>query len=125
LEGTVGGRWRMRRTVNLAAAEAHLATAMASVEDPQGDRLLRREASDVLLITEARHLLAHMVAAALFDDLAKIVEGLRAAHKVQPGGTEPDWERVAHALAWTAMRRAEVAVTNSVRMARDSQGEGS
>jgi hypothetical protein len=115
----------MRPTVNLAAAEAHLATAVASVKDPKGDQLLRREASEVPLIAEARQLLAHMVAAALFDDLEKVVGGLRASHKLLPGDSEPDWERVAHALGWTAMRQAEIAVTSALRLAHASQREGS
>jgi hypothetical protein len=108
----------MWRTVNLAGAEGHLSTAIAAAKDPKGDQLLRREAPDIALIMEARQLLAHMLAAALFDDLAKIVEGLRASHRVSSGAPEPDWERVAHALAWSAMRTAEVAVTNALRQAR-------
>lgn len=90
----------------LARVEGHLSAALKDVSDRKGENLLRRESGGVALLPEASRLLARTVAFGVVHDLAAVLGDLRAAYHASPGEPEPDWNRVGHAIAFTAMRRA-------------------
>jgi hypothetical protein len=86
-----------------------VATFKEKAVDKRGDALLRRECGDVALLPEASRIIAQMVAVGLMRDLAKVLGELRSAYHPAPGEPEPDWEHVAHAVAFIAMRKAWIA----------------
>jgi hypothetical protein len=110
----------------LTKVEALLADELRNVTDKKGDNLLRRESAGVALLPEASRHVAQTIAASLLRELAKVVEDLRAAHNTPQGATEPDWNRVANALAVTATRRVGQALGRSFRAYRNQRdAEGS
>lgn len=83
-----------------------LATFTEKAVDKRGDALLRRECGDVALLPEASRIIAQAVAVELLRDLAKVVGEVSSAYRPAAGEPEPDWEHVAHAVAFIALRRA-------------------
>lgn len=102
----------------LRRVEGHLPTALKDVNDRKGENLLRRESGGVALLPEASRLLARTVAFGVVHDLAAVLRDLRAAYNAPPGEPEPDWNRVAHAIAFTAMRTAGQALNAAHRCSR-------
>jgi hypothetical protein len=95
---------------DLSEVERRLVAAFKEkAVDPRGDALLRRECGDVALLPEASRIVAQMVAVGLMRDLAKVLGELSSAYHPAPGEPEPDWEHVAHAVAFIAMRKAWIA----------------
>jgi hypothetical protein len=105
---------------DLGAVERRLvATFKEKAVDPRGDALLRRECGDVALLPEASRIIAQMVAVGLLRDLARVLGEVRSAYHPAPGEPEPDWEHVARAVAFIAMRKAWIA-TNAAMKTQDA-----
>ncbi len=102
----------------LTRVEGHLAAALKDVNDRKGENLLRRESGGVALLPEASRLLARTVAFGVLHDLTAVLRDLRAAYNPSPGEPEPDWNRVAHAIAFTTMRHAGQALNVAHRRSR-------
>jgi hypothetical protein len=111
----------MSAPVELAKVERHLDAALKNATDRKGDNLLHREGGRVALVSEASRVIAQMIAVGLLRDLAKVLGDVRSAHSPAPGEPEPDWERVAHAIAYAALRKAGQAVHASFKVAREEE----
>ncbi len=98
--------------------ERRLPDAVKAVVDRKGDNLLRREGRGVALLPEASQLLARTVAFGLMRELEAVVADLRSAHATLPGKQEPNWDRIANAVALTALRRAGQATQHCWRASR-------
>jgi len=106
---------------DLGSVERHLAGALKNATDRKGENLLYREGGGVALLPEASRVIAQMIAVGLFRDLAKVLGDVRSAYRPVPGAAEPDWERVSHAVAYSALRLACQAVHASFRADRASR----
>jgi hypothetical protein len=96
-----------------------LATFTEKAVDKRGDALLRRECGDVALLPEASRIVAEMVAVGLLRDLAKVLGELSGAYHPAAGEPEPDWEHVAHAVAFIALRKAWIAGHAAFKAAKE------
>jgi hypothetical protein len=110
--------------VDLDNVERHLAGALEKATDQKGENLLRREGGGVALLPEASRVIAQMIAVGLLRDTAKVLGDVRSAYNPAPDVPEPDWERVSHAVAYSALRLAGQAVHASFRADRASRIEG-
>lgn len=110
-------------TAYIPDVERRLPDAIKAVVDRKGENLLRREGRGVSLLPEATQLLAQTVAFGLMHELEGIVADLRAAHTGSREKAEPDWDRIANALALTALRRAGQGVQRSWRASRAEREE--
>jgi hypothetical protein len=90
--------------------------------DPKGDALLRRECGDVALLPEASRIVARTVAAGLLADLRKVLGELERGYRPASGEPEPDWEHVAHAVAYIALRKAWIATHAAFKAAEQEEG---
>ena len=108
----------------LAGVERHVSASLKAVNDRKGDNLLRREGGGVALLPEASRLLARIIALGVLRDLASVLSDLRAAYNTQSGESEPDWNRVGNAIAWAAIRRAELSLNAGFRLYRAERNEG-
>lgn len=108
----------MSDPAELGRVEAHLHATLKDVSDRKGDNLLRRESGGVALLPEASRLVAQTVATGLLRDLAKVLGDLRAAYNAPPGEPEPDWNRIANAIALTATRRSGQGLVRAFRACR-------
>jgi hypothetical protein len=97
------------------------ATFTEKAVDKRGDALLRRECGDVALLPEASRIVAQMVAVGLMRDLAKVLGELSSAYHPAAGEPEPDWEHVAHAVAFIALRRCWKATHAAFKAAEEEE----
>jgi hypothetical protein len=114
----------MNPLAEMQEVERRLPDALNEVTDRKGDNLLRREGESVALLPEASRLLGRLTALGMLRDLARVVEDLKGAYTPTPETPEPDWNRLAQALAFVAMRRAGQAVNRSFRATRAAREEG-
>lgn len=112
----------MNTPPDLGRVERRLSTAFQEKAiDPKGDALLRRECGDVALLPEASRIVGRLVAAGLLTDLRKVLGELRAGYRPGPGEPEPDWEHVAHAVAFVALRKAWKATHAAFKAAEEEE----
>jgi hypothetical protein len=108
--------------IYLREVERQLGDALADATDQKGENLLRREGGGVPLIPEASRVIAQLIAIGLLRDLTKVLTDVRSAYTPAPGAPVPDWSRLYHAVAYSALRLAGEAVHTSFREARKASG---
>lgn len=104
--------------VDLASVHRQLGPVFKRHElDPREIALLSKEGENVALLPEATIAIAQAVAECLLAELERVIGDVRDANG-QLRHTDPDWEAVAHTVAFAALRRAWIATHNAFKAAK-------